>query len=564
VLWAVRPLAVPDPGSDDAAIEECDSVALFRARMGRPLAEAGSLAEAGHLCRALDGMPLALELVAVRAQHLTLGEISHQLVAEVARARRPVARPPHHADVMRAIDWSYSQLAAGTQHVFDWLSVFPGEFDVSALEAVAAAIPGVTTPSVATHLTRLLDASMIETRRAAGATRYRLLFVMREFAHDRLLSRDEAAAASRAFADHYRQLAVAAAVELNGPHPGAWLRRLQRELPNLRAAVEWSRDHEPARRSLAFAPALGRVVWLDSVDLAADARMLRDVVHAASAEGDHDLLAWGWQSLVTTTYLSGDLTGALKACQRASAMFERTGNKAGMATVHWHWGAARLLAAGDLTAAELTLRRGRALARDADVPAVEAWCLAHLVQRAYFAGPVSDETLQLQADAESLADPADEPLQAHLAMNRAGLRIAGGDLRAAVKAARLCEQYAHGAGISTYEQAGQLLLGISLLGLGSRDEALATALRAARLAIDAGNLTQLGLALQEIARTADEDPVRAATLWGAATARSPVFPAFAPYVFPSGAATALGDRFEVEVGVGQRLAPERALDLAIG
>jgi predicted ATPase/DNA-binding SARP family transcriptional activator len=565
VLWAVRPLEVPDAGSDDSAIEECDSVALFRARLGRPLDDVGSLAEAGHLCRALDGMPLALELVAVRAQRLTLGEISHQLVAEVARASRPVARPSHHADVMRAIDWSYSQLAAKTQHVFDWLSVFPGEFDLSALEAVAAAIPGVTTTSVDRHLARLLDTSMIETRRVAGITRYRLLFVTREFAHDRLQSRDETSAATRAFADHYRQLAVAASVELNGPHPGAWLRRLRRELTNLRAAVEWSRDHEPAPRSLAFAPALGRVVWLTSVDLAADAKMLRDVVQAASAESDQDLLAWGWQSLVTTTYMSGDLAGALEACGRSSALFERTGNQAGMATVHWHWGAAQLLAAGNLTAADRTLRRGRALAREADVPTVEAWCLAHLVQRAYFAGAVTDETLHFHVDAEGLADPEDEVLQAHLTMNRAGLHIASGDLGAAVDAARLCEKQAHSAGISTYEQAGQLLLGVSLLGLGHRDEALATALRAARLAIDAGNRMQLGLALQQLARTADaEDAVRAAALWGAATARSPVLPAFERVLFPIGAATALGDRFEVEVGAGRRLAAEDALDLAIG
>ena len=128
-----------------------------------------------------------------------------------------------------------------------------------------------------------------------------------------------------------------------------------------------------------------------------------------------------------------------------------------------------------------------------------------------------------------------------------------------------CEEYAHHVGIRTYEQAGQLLLGASLLGLDRVEEATATALRAARLAMEAANSMQLGFALQQLARiTEAEDPVRAAALWGAATLPSPVLPVFEPVLFPTGAAEALGDRFQAEVAAGRSLAAEQALGLAIG
>lgn len=564
LLWDVRPLDVPGPGSHDAATRSCDALALFCERLGRPIEDAGTLTQAERLCRTLDGIPLALELVAVRARHRTLSEVCGQLDIEVATARRPQAHPAHHADVTRAIDWSYSQLDAGAQHLFDWLAVFPADLDRQALEAVGAALPGTAAGAVAELLDRLLDACMIEARPVGATTRYRLHFVMREFARARLRDRGETALAWRAFADHYRALCTDAAAELNCSHPGAWLHTLQRELVNLRAALAWSLANETGQRSPVYAPALGRVLWLASVDLAADARLLAREVQSASG-ADPDLLGWGWQALVTTTYLSGDLAAALHACARAAALFEQAGDPAGLAAVHWHRGAALMLAAGDLAAADPALRRGRDLARVAAVPTVEAWCLAHLVQLAYFSDRVTQESFALQAEAESLADCEDEVIQSHLAMNRAGLRIASGNLAAAANAARICEEYAHHVGMRTYEQAGQLLLGASLLALDRVEEATATALRAARLAMEASNSMQFGFALQQLARiTEAEDPARAAALWGAATLRSPVLPLFEPVLFPTGAAEALGDRFQAEVAAGRSLAAEQALDLAIG
>ena len=560
--WMVRPLAVPDPGCSEEGLLDHDSVALFLERRGG-LGDADTPAEAAALCRALDGVPLALELVAVGTQHRTLAEVTGQLVAEVGQASRPVASPAHHSDVMLAIEWGYSQLDPATQQLFDWLAVLPGEFDRSAVESIGSAIPTSDHP-LGRRIDQLLDASMIQARPVDGSTRYRLLFVMRGFASAHLDARGERGAASRAFADHYRDVAEDAAIELNGPHAGRWLRRLDTESGNLRAALAWSRDHEAPDRSLPFVPALGRVLWLAPVDLASDADLLRTVV--VDAEGAQpDALAWGWQAIVTTTYLSGDLPGALHACECASALFAQVGDLAGQAVVHWHWGATLLLAAGDLPAADRILRRGRTLAREAGVPTAEAWTLAHLVQLGYFTSIPTAETRLFQATAESLADPEDHVIQAHLAMNRAGLEIASGNLEAAADAAQQCREFARVVGVASYEQAGLLLRGLSLLALGREEEAWATGLRAARMALDAGNTIQFGVAVQQLARlTEARDPATAARLWGAATLRSPVIPTFEAIVFPARAARALGDRFDVESEGGCRLSAEAALDLAIG
>ncbi|MDH3959178.1 MAG: hypothetical protein OEU98_06880, partial [Actinomycetota bacterium] len=175
------------------------------------------------------------------------------------------------------------------------------------------------------------------------------------------------------------------------------------------------------------------------------------------------------------------------------------------------------------------------------------------------------ETRLFQATAESLADPEDHVIQAHLAMNRAGLEIGSGNLGAAVNAAEQCREFARIVGVQTYEQAGLLLLGISMLALGHEEEAWATGLRAARMALDAGNHMQFGIAVQQLARLTEvRDPAMAARLWGAGTLHSPVIPTFEPFLFPAKAADALGVRFDTEVSAGHHLSADAALDLAIG
>ncbi len=562
--WEVPPLGVPDADADDEEILASDSVTLFLDRLGRPADPVEpDLAGIARLCRALDGVPLALELVAARGRQATIAELFAQLAVELSRSGTPAASPAHHSTVMRAIDWSYRALDPTTQHLFDWLSVFPSDFDSAAVEAIAARIP--QSPDAARrHLAKLVDSSLVQIRVSDEATRYRLLYVMREFAASRLGERSEDEAAWQAFTDHFRTLAVQAVPGMRGAHPGAWLKRCATEMTNLRAAVEWSLEHEPGSRALAFGEALGRAFWSASPDLGSDARRLRLIVERAQ-DAPPDARAWGWVSLVTTSFLAGDLRGALEACARAEQLFQGEGDVAGLAFVHYHRGAALLLAAGDFAEAERHLRQGLALARQSGVAAAETWCLNHLVQLAYMTDRVTAETLELHRHAEELADPEDIQVEGHQAMNRIGLHLAKHEWTDAIAAAERTEEYCHRVGIPTYEQAGLMLHAVALLGLGRLDAARTTALRAARIALDEANSMQLGFALMDLAPlAAREDPVRAAHLWGAATARAPVIPAYRTLWFPARAAEALGSDFDAEVERGRALSADEAMDLAIG
>jgi hypothetical protein len=150
-------------------------------------------------------------------------------------------------------------------------------------------------------------------------------------------------------------------------------------------------------------------------------------------------------------------------------------------------------------------------------------------------------------------------------MNRSGLHLLRAELPEAAEAAQRAEQFCRRVRVPVYEQASLLLLGLALLRMGQPEQARITSLRAARIALDAGNMMQMGLALLNLAGGIDrEDAVRAARLYGAGTARAPVWPAFRSTQFPGSAARALGADFTAEVEAGRRLSAQAALDLAIG
>ena len=565
--WRVPPLQTPPEGAGADQVLASEAVALFQQRRGRQLADVApnTASEVGRLCRTLDGVPLAIELAAVQAHVATVHELNERLAENVVASARQTSPVAHHVGLSAAIDWSYADLEPASQRLFDWLSVFPGDFDTDAVDALAAGMAHDAPEAGRGHLARLVHASLIEAYPVEEVTRYRLLFVMREFATSRLADRGEMEAARRVFADHYRQLAVRAGPQLLGRDSGTWLQRLHREWVNLQAALTWSIEHDPPERTLEFVRSMGDVAWGSSSDLAADAAVLGRVLdnaELAHAPGT----AWGWQALVTAAYASGDVALALRALDRAEQLFAESGDRAGLACVYWHGGAARLLALGDLPEAEAAFRHGIATARQVNAIKPEAYCLAHLVQLQAFSGTADEETSQSMLVAESLTDPDDHQLQAHLRMDRALLAFVAGDIPACLAAAQDCVDYSQQAGLATYEQAGYVVKGLGLLQLDQIDDALPHALRSAQIALDVGNSMQLGLSLQQLARIADEsdDPVRTARTWGAATARAPVFPAFQPILTPSRSLRSLGPRFDQEQQCGAELNADQALALAIG
>jgi len=239
--YTVLPLAVPDRTADVEALAKSDAVQLFvdRARLHKPTfalteREAPALAE---LCARLEGIPLALELAAARMRTLAVADINVRVRDRFKLLTGGGRVLLERQQTLRAlVDWSYDLLQENERVLFDRLSVFAGGFDLAALEEICGADP-LTPEDVLDVLTSLVDKSLVMPERGDGASRYRTLETIREYAREKLMERGELTPTATRHCDHYFVMAKAANRGLNGPEQGAWTRRLEAELDNLRAAI---------------------------------------------------------------------------------------------------------------------------------------------------------------------------------------------------------------------------------------------------------------------------------------------------------------------------------------
>ena len=155
---------------------------------------------------------------------------------------------PRHQTLQAALDWSFQSLSAVEKPVFRRLAVFAGGFTLSAAEAVCAG-EDLAAVDVLEPLTRLVRKSLVTTEDRGDDRRYRMLEPMRQYARDKLREAGEIESARGRHLDWFLPLAEEAEPRLRSH--GQWLRRLETEHDNLRAALEWALagDHpEPALR----------------------------------------------------------------------------------------------------------------------------------------------------------------------------------------------------------------------------------------------------------------------------------------------------------------------------
>jgi predicted ATPase len=232
------PLPVPASGADRAP---GDAVELFATRAAAALpgftVTAANLPDAIRLCRRLDGIPLAIELAAVRVRALPLAELAKRLETRfslLAGARRGMV--PRHQTLQALIEWSYDRCTDEERVVWDRLSVFAGSFDLAVARSVAACaqVPDARAGGV---LAGLVDKSVVLP--AGGDGRYRLLESVREYAADRLTQAgaDQEADCRRRHASWYLDMARDFGHHLLADDQPARLARLRAEHGNIRAAL---------------------------------------------------------------------------------------------------------------------------------------------------------------------------------------------------------------------------------------------------------------------------------------------------------------------------------------
>ena len=243
VTVTVPPMTVPaeDGPTSPEELLRFEAVRLFADRAGAVLPgftlDAGNGAAVAGVCRALDGIPLAVELAAVRLRSLSPGQILARLDSrfDLLSGGGP-ADAPHHRTLHAALAWSYGLLTEAEQAMWRRVSVFAGSFDLDAAEAVCAT--GDITAELVVDLVDGLVAKSILMRGAGdGKARYRLLDTIGEFGLGKL----RAEGSEREFRARHRDwyAALAAEQEAFGPRRAEWIGHLDQEHENLRAALEF-------------------------------------------------------------------------------------------------------------------------------------------------------------------------------------------------------------------------------------------------------------------------------------------------------------------------------------
>ena len=262
----VPPLPTPGPeraaGSPEALMHY-DAVRLFVDRATASWSSfrvtpvnQDALAE---LVRRLDGMPLAIELAAVRVRSLTVEQILHRLsdrFALLTRGNR--AALPRQQTLQALLDWSHDLLEPRERLAWARASVFSGGFDLEALEAVACDedLPAAVLPDVVDGLVAK-SVLVREQAEIGGAARFHMLESLREYGDARLAESGGAAPYAERHRRWYAGLAATAARELFGPTQVDWFARLRADHDNLRAALErLAHDPTDAVEGLRMASAL--------------------------------------------------------------------------------------------------------------------------------------------------------------------------------------------------------------------------------------------------------------------------------------------------------------------
>ncbi|HET7265244.1 MAG TPA: tetratricopeptide repeat protein [bacterium] len=250
VVWPVPSLSLPASG-DGAPLDELMEYEAPRLFIERAAAVRPGFAPTSHdaqaiaaICRRLDGIPLAIELAAARVPVLSVGQIATRLDERfrlLTGGSRTAA--PRQRTLRGALDWSYDLLSPKERALLRRVAVFAGGSTLEGCEAICAG-KGIDSSDVLDLLTQLIAKSLVVMETHGEQVRYRMLETVREYGAERLVEANESASIRSRHRDWYLMLAEQAEAQLGGAEQVAWLRRLQSEYDNLRAALEWSRSDE--------------------------------------------------------------------------------------------------------------------------------------------------------------------------------------------------------------------------------------------------------------------------------------------------------------------------------
>ncbi|NUW43813.1 ATP-binding protein [Nonomuraea rhodomycinica] len=371
-VLAVPSLAVPDPACPPREIAGHDAVRLFADRAASVWpgfeVDVRNAESVARLAQRLEGIPLAIELAAVRLRTLRLDGLMRELddFLELPAPGCAVTLPRHRT-LRATMDWSYRLCSPAEQRLWARLSLFPGGVDLDTAEAVCEG-DGIAAGEVFDLIAGLVDKSVLVSERCDDGMRYRMLECIRAYGGERLQP-DEGRMMRRRYLRHYHALVRDNRVDELVPEQLDRYRLLQREQPNVRAALELSLSRPgmggvaletagtmwsfslPAgsltegrywlERSLELSPepcaARATALWVDSMlavrqgDVASAMPRLAESHEFAVTTGDERLLPYVVRTSGIAAYVAGDARRGLELLEESIILHRAVDDVAGVA-----------------------------------------------------------------------------------------------------------------------------------------------------------------------------------------------------------------------------------------
>src|SRR5499427_8686307 len=264
-LWPVEPLALPEGDASPGEIASSPAVRLLRDRAGAVRKDLGTdehtLSAMVRICRALDGMPLAIELAAATLRTMSIEQLANRL-DDRFRLLTSGSRTalPRHKTLRAVVDWSWELLGDAERVVLRRLSVFSGGASLEAAERVCAGA-AVEQEQVLELLTALAEQSLLLAE-GDSAPRYRMLGTIKEYAAQRLAEAGESHLARRAYLAYFTELTETAEPHLRRAEQLDWLAALEAEHDNIGAAMRGALAAGEAQQAMRLAAAAGWYWWL--------------------------------------------------------------------------------------------------------------------------------------------------------------------------------------------------------------------------------------------------------------------------------------------------------------
>ena len=314
-IYTIPTLNVPKEGSsvDIGTVSEFPALTLFseRARAVRSdfTVDSENLQSIVAICAQLDGLPLAIELMAARMRLMTPQSLLEYLNNEfVLSADGMRVASPRQKTLKEAIAWSHNLLSEEEQRLFACLSIFSGVFTLEAVEKIFSDI--FVGKSISGLVTSLLDKSLLQRSfDPGGEIRYNMLVTIQKFALNHLQGMGNETEARNKHLNYFLDLAKQAGEEIRGPDQAEWFRRLAVARDNFRSALEWAIATQQTEIALQMANHLS-LFWFRRSNLNEGRQWLRSVAVMPNATQHPKLYSYTLAQLAFHTWLQ---TGSKEA-----------------------------------------------------------------------------------------------------------------------------------------------------------------------------------------------------------------------------------------------------------